>query len=81
MPRVFRALDRQAKQCLCSIIESYRYCISPNKKACCRFFPSCSVYALDVLRTKPTPVAIGHIIWRLLRCHPFSKGGLDLPPQ
>ncbi len=43
----------------------------------CRFEPSCSHYAEEAVRTLPLPTAVVKIIWRVLRCNPFSKGGFD----
>ena len=43
----------------------------------CRFHPSCSVYARRALETKTFFSALWLISKRLLRCHPFSKGGYD----
>ena len=43
----------------------------------CKYIPSCSNYALDALNEYNTFKALGLIIWRLLRCNPFSKGGID----
>jgi putative membrane protein insertion efficiency factor len=43
----------------------------------CRFYPSCSAYAVDALATHHLFRALGLIFWRLLRCHPWSKGGYD----
>jgi|GEM_PF-3678211 len=46
----------------------------------CRFYPSCSQYAVSCAKKYPPHKAIPKIIWRLLRCNPFfSKGGVDLP--
>jgi uncharacterized protein len=43
----------------------------------CRYTPSCSRYAAEALK-KYGPVKGGLLaLWRLIRCHPFSPGGLD----
>lgn len=61
------------------IIRIYQKFISPLKAPCCRFYPSCSEYA--VLAVKKYGVLKGGIkaILRILRCNPFSKGGIDYP--
>ena len=61
------------------IIRIYQKFISPLKAPCCRFYPSCSEYA--VLAVKKYGVLKGGIkaIFRILRCNPFSKGGIDYP--
>ena len=47
----------------------------------CRFVPTCSHYALDALRTKPTWRALRLITWRLARCQPLGKPGFDFVPE
>ena len=47
----------------------------------CRFQPTCSNYALKALEEHNLVKAILLIIYRLLRCNPFSKGGFDPVPK
>lgn len=63
------------------IIKFYRKFISPLTGAKCKFTPTCSVYALQCLKKRTIFTAIPLIIWRLLRCNPFTKGGFDPPPD
>jgi uncharacterized protein len=63
---------------LVGLVRLYRLLISPLVPAnTCKFHPSCSQYALDALRAYG-PVR-GSVLagWRLLRCHPWSHGGVD----
>jgi putative membrane protein insertion efficiency factor len=47
----------------------------------CRFQPTCSEYAAVAIATHGPLRGTGLAIWRLLRCHPFARGGLDpVPP-
>ena len=47
----------------------------------CRFVPTCSEYAAVAIRNHGPVRGVGLAIWRLLRCHPFTRGGLDpVPP-
>jgi uncharacterized protein len=63
-------------------IVAYRRWISPALPARCRFYPSCSAYALEAVRVHGAIRGIGLAIWRLLRCHPFHPGGFDpVPPR
>ena len=63
-------------------IVAYRRWISPALPARCRFYPSCSAYALEAVGTHGAIKGIGLAIWRLLRCHPFHPGGFDpVPPR
>lgn len=58
-------------------IRFYQYAISPLFGASCRFTPTCSEYAKEAIEKLPLYKAFPKIIWRLLRCQPFSKGGHD----
>ena len=60
------------------LIKKYQVYISPLKRnPTCKFYPVCSVYAIDSIERfgliKGTILAI----WRILRCNPFSRGGYD----
>jgi hypothetical protein len=47
----------------------------------CRFHPTCSEYAAGAIATHGPLRGMGLSLWRLLRCHPFARGGLDpVPP-
>jgi uncharacterized protein len=62
-------------------IVAYRRWVSPALPARCRFYPSCSAYALEAVTTHGAWRGIGLAIWRVLRCHPFHPGGYDpVPP-
>jgi len=62
-------------------IVAYRRWISPALPATCRFYPSCSGYALEALATHGAWRGLRLTVWRLLRCHPFNPGGYDpVPP-
>ncbi len=43
----------------------------------CRYFPSCSEYAVRALRKHGVVRGAGYSAWRVLRCNPFSAGGVD----
>jgi putative membrane protein insertion efficiency factor len=43
----------------------------------CKYHPSCSQYAIDALRKDGLFVGSGKAVWRLLRCNPWSRGGVD----
>lgn len=64
-----------------ALIKFYQKCLSPLKKPCCRFTPSCSSYALEAFRTRGFLPALLLSIGRILRCNPFCRGGYDPPPK
>ena len=43
----------------------------------CKYYPTCSAYAIEALEKKGLLKGFSLSIWRLLRCNPFSKGGYD----
>ncbi|CAL4041971.1 membrane protein insertion efficiency factor YidD [Buchnera aphidicola] len=53
------------------IIIIYQRCISVFLQPCCRFYPSCSQYALDILKKFSLIKSIYLILKRVLQCHPF----------
>ncbi|MEE1049810.1 MAG: membrane protein insertion efficiency factor YidD [Clostridia bacterium] len=67
------------KKLLISLIKFYQKRISPLKKPCCRFYPSCSQYAVMAIEKYGVFIGTGKAIWRIIRCNPFSKGGIDYP--
>ncbi len=62
------------------LIISYRKWISPYKPPTCRFYPSCSCYALQAVRKYGAGKGLVLAIGRLCRCHPFHRGGYDPLP-
>lgn len=63
------------------ILKIYQKYISPLKKPCCRFTPTCSSYAIEAFEKRGFFVGFFLTIWRLLRCNPFCKGGYDPVPD
>jgi uncharacterized protein len=59
------------------LIWVYRWTISPLLGNRCKYYPSCSQYALDALREYGFLKGSVLAGWRLLRCNPWSHGGVD----
>jgi putative membrane protein insertion efficiency factor len=66
---------------ICWLIRAYQLCISPWLGANCRFYPSCSQYALEAVREHGSLRGSWLGLRRLLRCHPFHPGGHDPVPH
>lgn len=62
-------------------IKGYRYAISPLLGCNCRFYPSCSEYALQALESHGAAKGTYLAVRRLLKCHPFHPGGFDPVPD
>ena len=45
----------------------------------CRFYPTCSEYGHKIIQKKGLLIGIPKTAWRIVRCNPWSKGGVDLP--
>ncbi len=60
-----------------TLIRFYRIFISPLFPSSCRFYPTCSQYALDALNTYGLLKGGWLALKRLVRCHPFCPGGYD----
>ena len=68
------------KRLVIFLIEIYRKYISGLKRyPTCRFYPSCSEYAVLAIEKYGVIRGLVKAFWRILRCNPFSKGGVDYP--
>ncbi|MES2199085.1 MAG: membrane protein insertion efficiency factor YidD [Chlamydiota bacterium] len=61
------------------LIKGYQLTLSPFLGNCCRFYPSCSNYALEALEKHGLVKGLLLTSKRLCKCHPWNKGGVDLP--
>jgi putative membrane protein insertion efficiency factor len=79
--RLAARVSRQVVRGLRLLLRGYRIMLSPLFGPSCRFEPTCSCYADEALEKWGIWRGIGLSAWRILRCHPFSRGGLDpVPP-
>ncbi|WP_110984867.1 membrane protein insertion efficiency factor YidD [Acaryochloris thomasi] len=69
------------KHLLVSLVRLYQRFISPLFPPTCRFQPSCSHYAIASLTRFGFLRGSGLALWRILRCHPWNKGGYDPVPD
>ena len=60
-----------------AFLKGYKAMVSPWLAPACRFTPTCSEYARDAIERYGALRGIGRALKRLLRCHPFHKGGWD----
>ncbi|HJX80346.1 MULTISPECIES: membrane protein insertion efficiency factor YidD [Micrococcaceae] len=66
---------------LIGFLKTYRKIISPIYGDVCRYFPSCSAYGLEAVTQHGAIKGIVLTAWRVLRCNPFSHGGVDQVPE
>ena len=59
----------------------YQNKISPGLPRRCRYHPTCSQYAVDALRAHGALKGMMLASWRIIRCNPWSRGGVDYVPE
>ncbi len=62
-------------------VRCYQICISPLLMPACRYYPTCSYYAVESLKTHGPFKGIWLILLRILRCHPWGGFGYDPVPE
>ena len=83
---MIQAIDRVLAGIALAAIRCYQMVFSPLKRffqvaeSPCRYHPTCSQYARECFQTHPFLKALYLTTKRILRCHPFSKGGYDPVP-
>ena len=70
-------IERYTQLVACLPIKFYQYVISPHIGPRCKFYPSCSEYAVLAIMNRGLIKGMGLILIRLLRCHPWANGGYD----
>ncbi|MET4003660.1 MULTISPECIES: membrane protein insertion efficiency factor YidD [Arthrobacter] len=78
---VARFLWHVPRNILIIVLKLYRRVVSPIYGQVCRFFPSCSAYALEAVTVHGAVKGTWFSMRRVIRCHPWSAGGLDPVPS
>jgi len=65
---------------LLRLLDLYQWGLSPLLPRSCRFYPTCSAYAREAIREHGAGQGSLLTLKRLLKCHPFHPGGVDLVP-
>ena len=79
--RIATELYLLPRNAMIAFMLAYRRVISPLYGEVCRYYPSCSRYSLEAYQQRGFVVGVALTVWRLLRCNPFSPGGIDdVPP-
>jgi len=61
------------------LLRFWQVFVSPLYPPSCRYYPTCSQYAIMAVEKDGVLKGLVKAIWRVLRCNPLSKGGVDLP--
>jgi putative membrane protein insertion efficiency factor len=79
--KVFSFLLLLPRNCAVVVLRAYRSVISPLYGDVCRYYPSCSRYTLEAIQEYGVIRGSALGAWRILRCHPWSPGGVDDVPH
>lgn len=60
-----------------ALLRAYRWAVSPMLPPACRYVPTCSEYAMEAVERYGALRGSAMAVWRVLRCHPFTRGGVD----
>lgn len=79
--RILRFAIRVPAMLVVLLLRAYRFLVSPMYGDTCRFYPSCSAYALEAVDRHGVLRGGWLAVRRLGRCHPWNPGGVDLVPD
>jgi uncharacterized protein len=79
-PSRWQAVKRIPALVCIGLIRVYQSVISPWTASSCRYYPSCSAYAVEALRVHGAVRGSWLAVRRLGRCHPWTPGGVDRVP-
>jgi putative membrane protein insertion efficiency factor len=70
-------LKQYAKFVTLQLLQAYKWAVSPILPPACRYVPSCSEYAMEAVERYGALRGAWMALTRVLRCHPFARGGYD----
>ena len=73
-------MTRIPKTVLLGLLRGYKRVLSPMLPPACRYVPTCSEYAVEAIERYGALRGSALATWRVLRCHPFVRGGYDPVP-
>ena len=77
-----RVVLRLPSLALIGVVRFYQRFVSPLTPPTCKYYPSCSSYAVTALQRHGVFRGTGLAVWRVLRCNPWAAGGVDdVPPS
>lgn len=80
MTRVFWNTLVVPRNVVVAFLQLYRRLVSPLYGDVCRYYPSCSHYAMHAYQQRGVVLGTALTAWRLVRCNPWSRGGVDDVP-
>ena len=76
--RLFEFIWLAPRNALIAFVLGYRKVISPLYGDVCRYYPTCSAYGLGQIQQRGVVFGSVLTVWRVVRCNPWSAGGVDL---
>lgn len=73
-------MKRAIRSAVLGLLRAYKWVLSPVLPPACRYVPTCSEYAMEAVDRHGVLRGACLAVWRVLRCHPFVKGGFDPVP-
>jgi putative membrane protein insertion efficiency factor len=73
-------VERVMRWVLTSLVRGYQVVLSPLLPSVCRYYPSCSAYAVEAIEKHGARRGAWLAVKRIARCHPFRPGGYDPVP-
>jgi putative membrane protein insertion efficiency factor len=70
-------MKKAAKTLALEMLRGYKWLLSPLLPPACRYVPTCSEYAMEAIERYGVLRGALMAAWRVLRCHPFTRGGYD----
>ena len=70
-------MNQMLKTVVLFLLRAYKWAVSPMFLPACRYVPTCSEYAMEAVDCYGAVRGSVMALWRVLRCHPLAKGGVD----
>jgi putative membrane protein insertion efficiency factor len=80
MTTVSEGIARAPRVAVMGLIRGYQLVISPMTGPTCKYYPSCSHYGMEAVRVHGAVIGGAMAAWRIVRCNPWSVGGVDDVP-
>jgi len=74
------AVTHLPRRAIIGLIRGYQLTVSPLTGPRCKYYPSCSHYGVEAVRVHGAVVGSALAMWRVMRCNPWSVGGVDDVP-
>ena len=80
MTTMTAAISRAPRLTVVGLMRGYQMVISPLSGPSCKYYPSCSTYGIEAVRVHGAVIGGAMAAWRVIRCNPWSNGGVDDVP-